>query len=424
MYIKIGTTEYTEIQNLSFAPEADIIGTALPINKFSAVLVTTDHIDTGVAVSLYDDLDNLWATYWLVFAENIGGGMTEVRGESYLTLLDRIKLAPAMYSSKSVPTLIGELFNSLGSTYYSLDSSFSSETVSGYCPEQTARERLQWVLFVISAYAKTFFTDKVEILPVDDTITTIPENRTFWKPSVEYGDYVTAVKIKSYAYTAGTPANTDTWVQVGNTYYIQTEQVFTLSNSLAPASAPENVVEVDGVTLINGDNVSGIATLLSTYYFKRISVSADIINNGEQLPGDKITLHDVDGNLITGYIASCTFSFGKQARSAIKLVQTDVVEGGNLTIICLYNGMQIAVQRYTLPVGYSYQIENPFVDSTIGMVRRIYRPVEEYATGTVASSGTVDEEQYAIALEHKDQILTIYSVDDFTVSEQGVVSIA
>lgn len=423
MYIQIGTEQYTKISNLDFAPQTDITGAELAINTFSAVIITDDEIDTGVTVYLYDDMDTLWAAYWLTFAENIGRGQVQIKGESYLTLLDRIMLAPAMYSGKSAPTLIGELFTPLGSGAYSLDSSFSSATVTGYCPEQTARQRLQWVLFVIGAYAKTYFTDKVEILAVDDAETMIPLNRTFKRPKLNFDDYITAIKVKAYSYTQGTPATVDTWVQVGNDYYIQTEQTFTLSNPSAPATAPENVKEVDGLTLINTNNVSEILTLLSTYFFKRVNVDADVINNADYAPGEKVIVYATEDSLVTGYISVCRFSFGKQARSSIRIVQTDVTEGGSLIIKYMYGDQQIGIQSYLFPVGYQYQIENPYIDLTTGTRRRIYRPQVKYAEGTVTSEGITDEEQYDIALEFATSILRIYSVDQITQSEEGVVTI-
>jgi len=420
MYISIGGTDYTKIERLSFAPQTDITGSALPINTFSCYLVTEDSIDAGVTARLYDDLNNLWAAYWLVLAEDAGGGRVEIRAESYLTLLDRVTLPPVMYSGKSVPTLIGELFGSLG---YSLDSSFSSATVTGFCPEQTARQRLQWVLFVIGAYAKTYFNDQVEILPIDSTGTMIPPGKTYWSPSRSFDDYVTAVQIRAYNYTQGTPAATDAWVTDGTNYYIQTEQVFTLSNPDAPATAPENVIQVDGLTLIHTGNVSDILTLLSTYYFKRISVDLEVINNGEYLPGDQVTAYGTSDSLVTGYISSAVFTFGKQAKSSIHLVQTDVTEGGSLIIKYMYGNQQIGIQSYLFPVGYQYQIENPYIDLTTGTRRRIYRPQVKYAEGTVTSEGITDEEQYDIALEYAASILRIYSVDQITQSEEGAVTI-
>ena len=253
MYIKIGSTSYTEIRNLSFAPETDVSGSQVPVNQFSADIITDDVITAGSGVKLYDDRDNLWADYWLTFAERVDKNTVQIVGQSYLTLLDRTTLPAVMYSSKSVSTLLSEI---MGSVSYTLDSSFSSATVTGFCPEQTARERLLWVCFVIGAYVKSFFNSKVEILPVDTTVTTIPSSVTYWKPAISYNDYVTAVKVVSYSYTQGTPANTDTWVTDGTNYYIQTQQVNTLSNPDAPASAPENVVTIEGVTLVNSSNVS------------------------------------------------------------------------------------------------------------------------------------------------------------------------
>lgn len=420
MKITIGTETYTKIDGLNFAPQTDITGGKLPLNEFSCDIITEDDIDAGTTAYLYDDRNTLWAQYRLTYSEHKDTCTVEIRGRSTLTFLDRDELPAVMYSAKSVQTLIGELF---GTVSYTLDSSFSSETVTGFCPKQTARQRLQWICFVIGAYVKTFFSDKVEILPVDTAESTIPMNKIFWKPSIVYNDHVTAIRVTAYSFTQGTPQSVDTWVTDGTDYYIQTAQEFTISNPNAPVSAPANEVKFEGITLINSANVSDVLTLLSTYYFKRIEADLDVINNGDFLPGDKVLASLDQETMVRGYISQCTFSFGLQARSTIHIVQTDTVESGNLTIRYLYNNLQIGSSVYLFPVGYAYSISNPYIDQTVGSIRRVYRPQEENATGTIAAGGTTDTENYDVALEFKDGILRIYSVDDLTQND-GVVSIS
>ena len=287
MKITIGSTTYTEIKNLKFAPETDVTGIQAVINDFSADIITDDDIDVGVNAYLYDDLNNLWAKYWLIEAVRKDKNTLSIQAQSILRILDRKTLDPVMYSNTSASSIISGLFSGL-SGEYSLDSSFSSVTISGYCPKQSARERLQWICFCMGAYLKTFFADKIYILPVEPSASSVPFHKTFWKPAVGVGDYVTAVQATAYTYTLGTPQSTDTWVQVGNDYYIQTSQDFTLANPDAPVTANENIVSVSDVTIISNNNVSSILSLLSTYYFKRGEVEAEIINNREYAPGDRV----------------------------------------------------------------------------------------------------------------------------------------
>ena len=322
-----------------------------------------------------------------------------------------------MYSNTSASSIISAIFSGL-SGEYSLDSSFASMTISGYCPKQSARERLQWVCFCIGAYLKTFFADKIYILPVDTSVSVVPIDKTFWKPAVAYGDYVTAVQATVYTYTLGTPQNTDKWVQVGNDYYIQTSQDVVLSNPNAPVTANENVVSVSDVTIINSSNISSILSLLSTYYFKRGEIDAEIINNREYAPGDKVTIPINEEDLMSGYIKSASFTFGLQAKSKIKLIQTDKVSGALLRIIYQHDGAEIGRNDYYFPLGYSYSIQNRYPDLIEGYggsyIRTVYYPLQTHATGTVSQAETIDTEECNKALVQygEDNSLYILSVDE------------
>ena len=416
MKIIIDSTTYTNIKQLSFAPQTDVVGDQIPINHFSADIITDDNITIGGIAELYDDNNGLWAKYWLTEVERKDKQTLYIEAVSYIELLDRSELDAHYYNQESFGSVVAALFSniSISGTIYSVDASLTNVEITGFAPQQTARERLLWLCFVAGAYVRTAFTGIIGILPISNNTVIIPMAKTYWKPTVTYNDYVTAVKAVAYTYTLGTPQTTDKWVQDGNDYYIQTEQDFVLVNPDVPASAQENVVKIEGLTLINPDNVSDILTRISTYYFKRMEVNAEIINNAEFEPGAKVIMNIDDESLVSGYIYETNFTFGTQAKSRIKLVQTDSVEGGNLTIIGLYGEREISRQNYLLPVGYHYSIENPFVDLMIANARYIFRPINANATGTVTSGDTEDEEQYDVALKLEKRKLYIYSVDEVT----------
>lgn len=421
MRIKIGLKNYTQIKSLSFDPQTDVTGSEVVVNQFSAQVITQDNLDAGTDVYLYDDEDNLWAKYWLIEAIRFDYETVSVLAQSKILLLGRTTLPAVMYSGASVASVLSAVFANFDSGEYSIDPSFSEQTISGFCKEQTARERLQWVCFVIGAYIKTYFNDKIEILPIDEEQSDIPLNRTFWKPSINYGDYVTAIRVRAYTFTRGTPQTTDEWVTDGTNYYIQTTQDFTLSNPEASATMPENVIAVEDVTLVSGDNVSNILSNLSTYYFKRIEVSLDAINNAEYEPGDFVTCYTDEKIIVEGYVKSASFTFGLQARATLTIMQTDVVASSQLVIQYVYSGMLIGAHSYNLPTGYKYSIENPYIDLTQSGVRRVYRPNNKAASGTVEDGGTVDRQPYGIALEFSGGTLRINSVDEVEQKDAKVV---
>ena len=421
MKIITNNTEYTEIKKLSFSPQTDVAGSQLVVNQFVADIFTSDSITAETMVYLYDDSDVLWAAYYMTEAVRINEETMRVTGKSLISLLDYVIMPAAMYSAETVENVLDDIFSSLGgSSAYTLDSTFAGQTISGFCPEQTARIRLQWLALTIGGYVKTFFTDTVDIVSLSQDIVSIPKHKTFWKPSISYGNYVTKVRVTAYSYTQGTPQTTDKWVTDGTNYYIETTQVFELSNSNVPANTPDKIVEIKDVKIISPSNVSAILSHLATYYFKRVEVDMDVVNNGEYLAGERVYGYADENTIVDGYIKSTAFSFGLQARSRIKIMQTDEVEGATLTLEYMYGNTRLKSVEYYFPVGYNYSITNPYLDLTGAGKRRVYYPLTATASGTVTSGGTVDVEQYDIALEYRSKILQVLSVDEVTQSGDKV----
>lgn len=417
MYVTINSKTYDDIKNLSFVPQVDITGDSVPVNEFSLEIKTTDNIAVGQWASLYDDLDNLWARYWIMFADRVDASFVEIKAQSIIALLDRVTMDPAIYvSGTSASGIISACFTAAGvGSSVTIDSSLSGATVTGYFPEQTARERLQWVCFAICAYVKQEGVQNIQIKGLDtSTQESIPMNKTFWKPSIEYKDYVTSINLTSYEFTQGTPGHGDQYVTVNDVDYIITSQKFTLTNSSAPGSALPSEVNVDGCYLINDDNADDIASRLAMIYFARTSVSADVINNHEYAPPQKVALYLDQSRGAIGYIESADFSFGLQARSTLKVVASETRALAQLVISYTFNGATIATKTYSFPVGYQYSILNPYLDISSESHRYIYRPLTEYCEGTMTSGTNRKTVECEVALHwySEYQLLRIVSVSE------------
>lgn len=433
MYVEIvGNSEtktYDDVRNISFAPQTDVIGESLPINEFAVDIYTDDSIRNGADIYLYDDEDNLWAKYWIVYAERMDEYFVRVRAQSKLVLLNRIKLPATMYDGDTASTVIAGIFNPLtvegtdtqpvilDSSEYSVDSSLASETITGYCPEQTARERLLWVCFVIGAYVKTYFTDVIEIAPLDDTDVFVPLEQTYWKPAVSYADYVTDVSVTYFSFELDdptSPSGSRDQIWYDGNYYNVTRTTISLANSHAPVTAPTNIVSISDVMIINEDNANDILLRMAQYYFDRVQVDLDAINNAEFMPGQKLTIYTDQESMVSGYAERCYFSFGLQAKSSIRLAGAAEVASGKLIILYKYGTKQIGKKKYLFPVGHQYSIENPYIDAQFNKHRYVFRPENQYATGTVTSGTNTNTQQCAVALdlEKKTEILYIVSVDD------------
>lgn len=438
MKIVIDSTTYTTLRNLQFASNTDITAQELPINEFSVDIRTDSDIASGQYAYLYNDDDTLWAKYWIIDTLWYNDKYLTIRAQSDLLLLSRAKLPAKMFTLSSAVTQIQNLFTASGLDV-TIDSALNSTTISGYAPEQTARERLQWICFVIGAYIQTDFSDRTKITAISsNTARAALNNIVYYRPQVQYNDWVTGIRLYAYNYFEGIPGTTDTYVQekindVVHTY-IQSEQVYTITNTEAPATAPENVIEIQDVTLITYGSGSttpnDILTRLSGLYFKRAEVTADIINNGEFTAGDEVILDDGTGQIVVGYISGTDFSFGHDHKSSITISQADVSEGVELIIIAEDDGNEIGRDTFYLPSGYAYNIQNRYIGSAgfedVGedkvYKKTLYRPVNESASGTVGNDTTINTQEYDIALENSNGILAVWIVDEVS-ENNGVVII-
>lgn len=418
MYIVIGTTTYTEISDLTFAPETDVTGSSVPVNELWASIRTDDAIEIGERVSLYDDLDQLWCKYWVTYAEREDAYTMRVHGQSALMKLDTVTLEPKMYANEAVGVVVAQILSSLGSAY-TLDSAFNSETISGFCPKQSARVRLQWVCMVIGAYIKDAFNDQLEILEMDDEEQAIiPVEKTYWKPKVTYRDYVTAVRATYYSYVEGVPARRDNYVEADDVTYVETSAQITLTNPNVPPAAMENVVEVDGVKIINQDNVSSVLSFLAKYHFERTKVDLECVNNREFLVGQRVFYFTDPETMHSGYINGCSFRFGLQAKASMTMTPTEVRQSATLTIIYLWDDVQVGIRVYRLPVGYAYEVENPYLQTNFNYHRYVFRPEHATISGTMTSVGRTVEEPVYVALDQHLYELDVISVDEVTRDEE------
>lgn len=422
MKLTVGEKTYTKLRDLKFDPAADVRGSEVPINEFSVSVVTADDIDAMQYAWLYDDTDKLWAKYWIVYADRADKNTVTVKAQSSLKLLERRMLDAHMYQAQPAAAVIADIFDELGADSYVLDSSFASATLTGLVPYQSCKTRLQWVCFVLGAYIKSFFSEKIEILPVQQTPKIIPMERVYHKPNLVYAEYITRISVTAYSYQQGTPATTDTWVEADGNVYIQTQLNHGIRNPDVPTEALTHETHFTGITLVNDDNVDEILARLGPSYFRRVSAEFQAINNGDYLPGDRVMVFTDQSHVVEGFIEQIDCSFGLQAASKMTITPAVSVECALLTVVSKYGNITISRAEYWWPIGYPYDIEIPWLDETWLGTRYILKPSQDSITGTLTEDGATVEIEYTPALEFHDGDLRIVSVDDYSVTD-GTVKI-
>lgn len=431
MYLTYDTQTYTALKGLTFRPQVDLTNSSLPINEFTVDVYTDEEITAGQYAELYDDLDNLWAKYRVMRAVRVDVNVVRVYARSDLQLLDDVTLPEIMYDGDALVDIMDNVMVcSVGAGItatipYTLDSALEAVELTGYCPEQTARERLQWICMVAGAYVKSFFNDEIEILPFDGTARLIPIDRTFYKPTVSLSDHVSAVRVTRYTFTQG--QQTEGEILDDNTSYpfplpwVAEEATIEVENTATWDA--DNIVEVDGVYLVNQGNVSALLGRLTGRYFKQTTVDLDVINNAEYMPGERVIVYADANTLYEGNIESAAFRFGKQARATLHLTAVDAVEGAALTVSYVWNDVTVALETYTLPVGYAYSIPTRYIDTNLNGHRYILRPTTATITGTMPGEGAAVTVTCETALDLFEGVLHIISVDGVTVDAEGVVTI-
>lgn len=419
---------YTDIKALSFSTQTGILGQSAEVNEFIGDIVTADEIDVGDYMRLRDDMENLWAQYWLTSARMINKKTLRAVGQSDLMLLDRPRMPATFYNAATVADMVEEIFDSIGynraSTYCDIDATVAARTLTGFCPEQTARERLQWVCFAAGAYIRTYFCKGVHILPVPDasgTPTLIPLDRVYMRPRITEGDWVTSVTARAYSFIQREPQSGERYVTDHNgVTYVYTTQDLTINNpSLQPAEYPVNTVEAQDVMLLDATRASEVASALARYYFSRITVEADVIDNGEYIPGMLATVPVSDDRMYTGYITVAAFRFGKQAKATLTIAGAQQEPCAQLTVTAMYGSELLGVRRYVFPVGYGYSLTNDYMDVYRDGVRRVFRPLTDTTEGTMPQGGATAVVQYAPALILQVGVLEIISVDEIELEVDG-----
>lgn len=431
MKLIVNGNTYSEIKNPSFAPEVALTSTTLPINSFNVDVVTADSISEGMYAELRDDLDNLWANYWIHQAYRLNANIVRVYAYSEIALMEFVNLDGVMYDEEPLGDVLdGIMLRQSGAPgvvtpiSYALDEDLEAVTVTGYCPPQTARERLQWVLFSCGAYAKTCFNDQPEILPIQTQAQLVPLERTFYRPAVNVERRVTEIRVTAYTFTQGSQSATE--ILADDTSYIfplpwvATEQTYTLANPEATPADGDNPIEVYELYLINQGNVSSLLNRLAARYFSRESVELDIVDNAEVVPGDKVVVYGDPEALYMGYAEATTFQFGLQARARLRVAAAEQIQGAALNVEYTYNSKVIHREQYFLPVGYPYEITTIYVDRTKAGTRRVYRPTVAEISGMMTGASTV-QVPCAIALEMTKGVLSIYDVDGVTMSNEEAV---
>ena len=384
----------------------------------------------------------------VIYAELEDPEHVTVRGMSVLARLDSCELPARMCDNEAVgfviESIMSAMYRQTGVRWpVHVSESTFVKRINGYFPKQSARTRMQWILLVTCSTVADWhmerdtrydlnvgkttneeLTDYIYIHPIDDEVEyLIPIESTYWRPKMTYRDYVTAIKVTSYEYEHRAPSRTEEYIEIKTDetsratgdIWTQTAAVATLVNTAAPAGIMENVVEIDNVTIINDDNVDDVMTHLAKYHFTRNQVDVAVVNNFEWLPADRIIGYLSAHELFTGYLNSCVFTFGKQAKAQMVLTPAEAREGAEVRVRYVWDGTVVRERVYTLPVGYEWVMRTEYAEvNRLGHYYVLMPTIEQYNI-PVSSGGTTLTVPMEVALDRHDDRVYVRSVDQINV---------
>jgi len=354
-----------------------------------------------------------------------------ITAQSILTLLEDITVPPVMYiNSTSVTTALTNLFQMTDlPVNYTADLTSSGRTIQGYLPEQSAKERLQWLCFFARLRVITVGTGypiQIDLMPVDK-ITIYQRNRVYYHPKV-YNNSSYNINYRDYVYTGAQTTDisaTDEWAydSISRGYYIvtYTDNIGTMY---------DRSVDFSNLTLTFDNDIK---TDLASKYAERLTIEASVLMDGVDLvEGDYIALtcyqsyFQLWGTLREGNIGTITYTFGARAVKA-DIVMPFAVESDQvvLTVYYKYGNTILGSDMYAYIEGDTYEVTPPQpLEYLEGDKLGVY-----CAWGMTTLTDAIDEDtwinvSYSKALEHDVSTLELYIIDvDEASIHNGVVTI-
>ena len=423
MKINIDGRDYAHLKALTYAPQLDVTNDTVPILEFEADSIDVGDHAPGTAALLKDDLDQIWAQFAIAETKRLDRWTLRIRAQSAVAALDRRTMPAKIYHYELLSAALNDIFS--GSAGYTMSTELLTKTVYGYAPQQTARERLQWVLTAVGAYVRQTNAVIPEILPTpapSEIALSIPISDVYWRPEIETVEKEEEIYTDAYEIMAAL----DGWkapkmLTVDDVSYLLLSRRYWLKSRADLALLGSQNPVAMGVTLISPDNVADVLTAIYPYSFGGRIVEADVINNNAYIPGDVVSVPTTeDGDRVTGVVESASFSFGLQAKSRLRVreIWSDGAQHTpfKLTVERVFPGdsetpaRSLGSEIYNVPSGMRFLSLTPFYYEPFFVMRPDTLLI---GTTDMPASDTTQTAYYAKALWYDQGGLTLQSVSSF-----------
>ena len=325
------------IESLSATQNADIMADIVPIDTAicrirSETPLVAEYMDiddnTGITGRPLSPLVAPIGHYVVKQINNLGNNLYEIQGYSLVYRLDTPKVPAKYYNGVSLSVALKDVEKNANGSFgvtYNVDTALSGKTITGYCPEQTARERLQQFCWAVGGYVSCACSALINILAIPSTVQgTVPKSKIYAFPAVANEDEVARVNLTVHTYTAGTSGD-DIVIDADGNKYVHTTSTLTMANT-ALTGVSNREISVDNATLVNSSNAQATLLRMASVYFNSGTWYGTTTPQG-YIPGQMVQAEDRDGQLRQGYISALTYSFGKGAATTMELKQSVSIQG-------------------------------------------------------------------------------------------------
>lgn len=166
----------SSVKSAQITQEISQISTTLPISTADIVILNTTgaNYDFGERqpMEIYND-DTLVGCFYIDEATRVTKNQWKIRAQDAVFLLDATEFNGGVYfgysSGDTVATVAASIF-AAANLEYTIDESLASLYVNGHIPKTTCRKALQQLLFASGGYARTAYSNKVDLLVIGDSV--------------------------------------------------------------------------------------------------------------------------------------------------------------------------------------------------------------------------------------------------------------
>ena len=391
------------IESLSVTQNADIMADIVPIDTAicrirSETPLVAEYMDvddnTGITGRPLSPLVAPIGHYVVKQINNLGNNLYEIQGYSLVYRLDTPKVPAKYYNGVSLSVALKDVEKNANGSFgvtYNVDTALSGKTITGYCPEQTARERLQQFCWAVGGYVSCACSALINILAIPSTVQgTVPKSKIYAFPAVANEDEVARVNLTVHTYTAGTSGD-DIVIDADGNKYVHTTSTLTMANT-ALTGVSNREISVDNATLVNSSNAQATLLRMASVYFNSGTWYGTTTPQG-YIPGQMVQAEDRDG-IRQGYISALTYSFGKGAATTMELKQSVSIQGLSAPVLSVTSANE------TLWITSSDDRVTSFMlydnDTLIHTFTQLSTPTASITNGTMSWNSITNADGYIV----------------------------